>query len=87
MMNKDALVNGLIIPTLNNLASEYGVEWDVVDNLEDGPHTIRIHFADNRLHTHLSHLVDLNVIERAKEPFAAFYYSVRRALKEWLCLK
>lgn len=82
-MNSLELLNTLIFPILNQITEEYGYKYSTVNQLDDLPGTLRVHFVDEKTHTHLSHLFNLRAVEMAYEPPLFFSSAVRAVLEEW----
>lgn len=82
-MNSLELLNTLIFPILNQITEEYGYKYSTVSQVDDLPGTLRVHFVDEKTHTHLSHLFNLQAVEMAYEPPLFFSSAVRTVLEEW----
>lgn len=82
-MNSPELLNTLIFPILNQITEEYGYKYSTVSQLDDLPGTLRVHFVDEKTHTHLSHLFNLRTVEMSYEPPLFFSSAVRTVLEEW----
>ncbi len=82
-MNNPELLNTLIFPILNQITEEYGYKYSTVSQLDDLPGTLRVHFVDEKTHTHLSHLFNLRAVEMSYEPPLFFSSAVRTVLEEW----
>lgn len=83
MISNSEIYDTLIFPILNKITEEYGYEYSTVNQLDDLPGTLRVHFVDEKTHTHLSHLFNLRAIMDSYEPSLAFSSEVRNALEEW----
>lgn len=82
-MNNPELLNTLIFPILNQITEEYGYKYSTVSQLDDLPGTLRVHFVDEKTHTHLSHLFNLRAVKMSYEPPLFFSSAVRTVLEEW----